>query len=189
MSFLSGTHITAALNSLVCTTRQTAAIAACSLSLVVACGNSAVAQAPDVDYQIPRITDAPFIDGNIGELEWAAAASIVLNIETQPGENIPAPVETQALVMEDGETLYVAFIAWDPDVSEIRAFYRDRDNVRNNDRVGIVLDTFNDERRAYEFYVNPYGVQMDAINDDVNNDYDNTWNAIWDSAGRINEEN
>ena len=147
------------------------------------------AQQPEVEFQIPRITDAPTIDGNIHELEWAAAERILLDIETNPGDNIPAQVTSEALIMEDGEVLYVAFISWDPDVKNIRAFYRDRDNVRNNDQVGIVLDTFNDQRRAYEFFVNPYGVQMDAINDDVNNRYDSSWNAIWESAGRINEDN
>ena len=147
------------------------------------------AQQTEVEFQIPRVTQAPEIDGDIGEQEWAVAARVLLDIETNPGENIPAPVTSEALIMEDGEVLYVAFISWDPNIDEIRAFYRDRDNVRNNDQVGIVLDTFNDQRRAYEFYVNPYGVQMDAINDDVNNRYDSSWNAIWDSAGRINEDN
>jgi len=147
------------------------------------------AQQAGVEFQIPRITDTPVIDGNVGELEWAAAERVLLDIETNPGDNIRAQVTSEALIMEDGETLYVAFISWDPDVNNIRAFYRDRDNVRNNDQVGIVLDTFNDQRRAYEFFVNPYGVQMDAINDDVNNRYDSSWNAIWDSAGRINEDN
>jgi hypothetical protein len=151
--------------------------------------SAALAQTANVDYQIPRITEVPVIDGNIGESEWAAASRITLDIETNPGDNTPSSVTSEALVMEDGETLYVAFISLDPDVSEIRSYYRDRDSVGNNDRVGIILDTFNDERRAYEFFVNPFGVQMDAINDDVNNDYDSSWNAIWDSAGEINDDN
>ncbi|MBT8147679.1 MAG: carbohydrate binding family 9 domain-containing protein [Gammaproteobacteria bacterium] len=159
------------------------------MALLLAPSSKLRAQQPEVEFQIPRISDAPIIDGSIDELEWAAAERVLLDIETNPGDNIPSPVTSEALIMEDGEVLYVAFISWDPDVNDIRAFYRDRDNVRNNDQVGIVLDTFNDQRRAYEFYVNPYGVQMDAINDDVNNRYDSSWNAIWDSAGRINEDN
>jgi hypothetical protein len=31
-----------------------------------------------------------------------------------------------------------------------------------------VLDTFNDERRAFEFFINLLGVQMDMFQDDVN---------------------
>ena len=47
------------------------------------------------------------------------------------------------------------------------------------------MDTFNDERRAYQFYVNPLGVQMDSIYDDTTGREDESWNAIWDSAGQI----
>ena len=39
--------------------------------------------------------------------------------------------------------------------------------------MGIILDTFNDERRAFAFQVNPFGVQMDGIYDDVNQREDN----------------
>jgi hypothetical protein len=159
-----------------------------NILLLISASNS-FAQTPLIDYQIPRIVDTPTIDGDIGQAEWANASRVILDVETNPGENTPAPVSTEALIMEDGEVLYVAFIASDPEISQIRAFYRDRDSARNNDEVGVVLDTFNDERRAYEFFVNPYGVQRDAINDDVNRDYDQSWNAIWESAGQINEDN
>ena len=80
--------------------------------------------------------------------------------------------------MEDGEVLYVAFIALDPEPNKIRAFYRDRDSMWDDDWVAIVLDTFNDERRAFEFFANPYGVQADAIQDDINGEEDDSWNAI-----------
>tara|TARA_B110000037_G_scaffold80759_1_gene96263 strand:- start:4356 stop:6605 length:2250 start_codon:yes stop_codon:yes gene_type:complete len=140
------------------------------------------------NYNIPRVNTQPRIDGQIDQGEWRQATRIAVNIETNPNDNVPAEVEAHALIMEDGEVLYVAFIALDPDPDQIRAFYRDRDSMWNDDWVSIVLDTFNDERRAFEFFANPYGVQADAIQDDVNNDEDESWNAIWDSAGQINEE-
>jgi len=146
------------------------------------------AQSTIIDYPIPRISVIPVIDGVVDALEWSEAHRIPVNIETNPGENIPAPVNADAFIMEDGENLYVAFLAHDPDIAAIRAYYRDRDNTGNHDRVGIVLDTFNDQRRAYEFFVNPFGVQMDAINDDVNNRYDSSWNGIWESAGQVNDD-
>jgi len=140
------------------------------------------------NYDIPRVDTEPQIDGQIDQGEWSQATRIRVNIETNPNDNVPAEVEAQALLMEDGEVLYVAFIALDPEPDQIRAFYRDRDSMWNDDWVAIVLDTFNDERRAFEFFANPYGVQADAIQDDVNNDEDRSWNAIWDSAGQINED-
>jgi hypothetical protein len=81
----------------------------------------------------------------------------------------------------------IAFDARDPDPSSIRAYLRDRDSAFNDDFVGVVLDTFNDQRRAFEFFVNPFGVQMDLIQDDVSRNESSSWNAIWDSAGEIND--
>ncbi len=136
-------------------------------------------------YDIPRTSQTPAIDGEVDEREWADATRIDVATEFQPGDSIPAAVGAQALLMENGEILYVAFIADDPNPEAIRAFYRDRDTAWDDDWVGVVLDTFNDERRAYQFMVNPLGVQTDAIQDDINGNEDDSWNAIWESAGQI----
>ena len=130
------------------------------------------------NYNIPRVQAQPRIDGQIDPGEWNQATRIWVNIETNPNNNVPAEVQAQALLMEDGEVLYVAFIALDPEPNKIRAFYRDRDSMWDDDWVAIVLDTFNDERRAFEFFANPYGVQADAIQDDINGEEDDSWNAI-----------
>ncbi len=138
-------------------------------------------------YDIPRISTEPRIDGQIDEGEWSQATRVSINIEINPRDNVTADVEAEALLMEDGEVLYVAFIAHDNDPNQIRAVYRDRDSMWDDDWVAIVLDTFNDERRAFEFFINPFGVQGDAIFDQVNGREDTAWNGIWDSAGQINE--
>jgi hypothetical protein len=83
--------------------------------------------------------------------------------------------------------LYVAIRAHDPEPQRIRAHISDRDHAFQDDFVGVVLDTFNDERRAFEFFVNPYGVQMDLFQNDVGGNEDESWDAIWDSAGRVTE--
>lgn len=146
------------------------------------------AQASANIAEIPR-TDGPIkIDGVLDDAAWQQAARIKIDTETRPGENIPARVETIAYLLEDGERLFIAFDARDPDPSAIRAYLRDRDSAWNDDFVGVVLDTYNDERRAFEFFVNPLGVQMDLTNDDVNENEDESWDAIWDSAGQINSK-
>ncbi len=140
------------------------------------------------DWDLASTTDTIKIDGVLDEAAWQHATQIPIDNETRPGENIPARVSTVAYLIENGDTLYVAFDARDPDPSQIRAYLRDRDSAWNDDFVGIVLDTYNDERRAFEFFSNPLGVQMDATNDDVNKREDSSWDAIWDSAGSINAE-
>ena len=53
--------------------------------------------------------------------------------------------------------------------------------------MGLALDTFNDERFAFEFFVNPLGVQMDLTQNEMTGEEDDSWDAIWDSAGRVTE--
>jgi hypothetical protein len=91
-------------------------------------------------------------------------------------------------LIENGASLLIAFDARDPEPAAIRAYLRDRDSAYNDDFVGVVLDTFNDQRRAFEFFANPLGVQMDLTFDDVNGREDDSWDAIWSSAGVIGEQ-
>ena len=134
---------------------------------------------------IRRAASAIEIDGSLEDAAWRDAAVIELVYETRPAENQPPPVKTECLVTYDDDRLYVAFRAHDPDPSQIRAHLSDRDNAFNDDFVGIVLDPFNDERRAFEFFVNPLGIQMDMFMDDVSNNEDASWDALWWTAGRI----
>lgn len=138
-------------------------------------------------YSIPRVESSPDIDGEIGDGEWKEALKAALNNETQPSQNIPAIVDTEVFMMEDGVNFYIAFMAFDPEPEKIRAFFRDRDSGRDDDSVGIVIDTFNDERRAFNFFANALGVQSDGTRDDVAGWDDWSWNAIWDSAGKIHD--
>ncbi|MEA2561326.1 MAG: hypothetical protein QOH06_2830 [Acidobacteriota bacterium] len=138
-------------------------------------------------YAITRATSPIKVDGNLDEAAWQGAAVIDLVYETRPAENTAPPVKTECLITHDDDSLYVAFRAHDPDPSLIRAHLSDRDKAFDDDFVGIVLDPFNDERRAFEFFVNPFGIQMDMFMDDVGGDESETWDAIWASSGRITE--
>jgi len=137
--------------------------------------------------ELPSTEQTIRIDGVLDDDAWQDALQIDIDVETKPGENIPARVKTIAYLIEDGDNLYVAFDAQDPDPTSIRAYLRDRDAAYDDDFVGIVLDTYGDARRAFEFFANPLGVQMDLTNDDVNQREDDSWNAIWDSAGKISD--
>jgi len=131
------------------------------------------------------------IDGVLDEQAWKSATVIPLPYEWQPGDNTPPPVKTDCLVTFSSRTLYFAFRAFDPAPVQIRAHVMDRDAVDSfiqDDHVGLMIDPFNDERRAVQFRVNPVGVQMDAIFSDQDGIEDFSWDIIWDSAGRINSD-
>ena len=143
---------------------------------------------PSQAHNIPTLGGKIAIDGVLSEEQWQHAQRIALNFVTHPSENTAPPVKTEVLIFEDGDTLYVGFIASDPEPSKIRAHYRDRDTVWNDDIVGIVLDTFNDRRLAYEFFVNPHGIQIDAIQNEMTGEESDSWDAIWQSAGTIDQQ-
>jgi hypothetical protein len=135
---------------------------------------------------IPQLNQTVKIDGKLNDALWQSALKVSLDFETEPNENITPDVETTVYIAEDGNNLYVAFQSAEPDPSKIRAFYRDRDKVNEDDFVAITLDTFNDSTRAYQFYVNALGVQRDSI---INSDNENdSWDAIWDSASEITKQ-
>jgi hypothetical protein len=157
-------------------------------SLVVAAGTLAASGADETaadPFVVPRTTSEVVIDGFVDEVAWEGALRLTLEYEVRPGENIPPPVRTEVFITYDTKRVLVAFRAHDPEPEKIRARFHDRDKMWPDDWVGIVFDTFNDERRAYEFMSNPFGVQTDAINDDVQKRYDTSWDAIWQSAGRL----
>lgn len=157
--------------------------------LIVAMTVTAAAQGepagPVATGRIPRIEAEVRVDGVLDEPSWASAWRVELPVEVDPGENTPAPVRTEALVFHDDTTLYVGFRAHDPTPAAIRTHLADRDEAWSDDWVGVVLDTFNDQRRDYLFAVNPVGVQMDTI--EMWPGGSTPWDGIWDAAARLTE--
>lgn len=138
------------------------------------------------DYQVPRLEQPPSIDANLDDSVWRKALKVELKYETDPGENTPPPVKTEVFIFENGETLFVGFNALDHNPQQIRDYLTDRDNVWDGDFVGIKFDTFNEKRKAFQFFVNALGVQGDAIQEDFRGD-DSNWDALWESAGQVTD--
>ncbi len=135
---------------------------------------------------VPRINSDIKIDAVLDEPYWQDALVIEANIEVRPGENIPAPVQTEALIMYDDENLYCGFRCYDPEPEKIRAHFCDRDDIWDDDWILILFDTFNDNQRSYDFFSNPYGIQADEIESSAGGG--GSWDAIWNSHGRITDE-
>lgn len=142
----------------------------------------------ETNISIPRTNKIINVDGVIDEAAWRHAKKFTINNITYPQENKRSPVKTEALVIEDGGTLYVAFKAFDPNPEEIRAVLSDRDKNWNDDLVGIKIDSFNDHALAYQFFINPLGTQTDSIENELTGRESSAWNGIWDSAGTITED-
>ncbi|HZX10932.1 MAG TPA: DUF5916 domain-containing protein, partial [Acidobacteriota bacterium] len=101
--------------------------------------------------------------------------------------NVPAPVDTECYLIYDTNQLYVGCRAFDPEPEKIRAYLSDRDEAWQDDSIGLIIDTFNDQNRAFAFFVNPLGIQGDEIMSNGGTQEDMSWDAIWDSAGQITD--
>jgi hypothetical protein len=136
----------------------------------------------------PRIEGAMKPDGVLDEPFWQQAAVTEIGYEIDPGENKPAFALTKVYVADSGKSLRIAFDAEDPDPSKILAILRDRDSAFQDDFVGIQLDTFDTQQRAYEFFVSAAGVQMDLTLDGSNGNEDESWDAIWESGAKLHDK-
>ncbi|MDA8016545.1 MAG: carbohydrate binding family 9 domain-containing protein [Thermoanaerobaculia bacterium] len=140
---------------------------------------------------ISRASSSIEVDGVLDEPAWANALKMTIGYEWFPGDNAEPPVATDVFLTYDDDAFYVGFVAYDPDPSAIRAHLMDRDTIGTfvqDDHVTFMIDTFNDERRAFQFRINPLGVQADALFSQVEFIEDFSWDVIWDSAGRITTE-
>ncbi len=135
--------------------------------------------------EIGRTSGTIKVDGELDEPAWSAATLLSGFAEVQPGNQVEPPVRSEALVTYDEQNLYVAFRAYD-DPSSIRATFRNRDEIFQDDWVGIILDTYGDAGQAYEIFANPLGIQGDLFMSAGGNE-DVGFDLIYYSEGRITE--
>ena len=122
-----------------------------ALVLLGAVSSTGAAEDPERPrHPVRRATSDVTIDRRVIEAVWAEALTLELRYEVRPGENVEPPVRTEMFLTFDDTHLLVAFKCYDPEPSQIRARFSDRDSAWGDDWVGVVLDTFNDERRAYD---------------------------------------
>jgi len=134
---------------------------------------------------ISRFEKAPIIDGNLNEQVWLHAVVLKDFYQTQPGDNLAPSYPTELLLGYDSKNLYIAFRAFD-DPSQVRATVAKRDDVQGDDTVQIYLDTFDDRRRAYFFFFNPFGVQQDGIlTEGTGEDY--SLDVVLESKGTVTD--
>ncbi|MDH5468359.1 MAG: carbohydrate binding family 9 domain-containing protein [Candidatus Aminicenantes bacterium] len=141
-------------------------------------------------YTVSKATSEIKVDGVLDEKTWEDAVVIKLPYEWLPGDNIPAPVDTDCMVTFDTKYLYIGFRCYDPEPAKIRAHLMDRDAIDTfiqDDHVSFMFDTFNAERRGFQFRVNPLGVQADAILAEAEGYEDFSWDLIWKSKGKITD--
>ncbi|MCK5650572.1 MAG: carbohydrate binding family 9 domain-containing protein, partial [Gemmatimonadetes bacterium] len=117
--------------------------------------------------EIPRVPDAQVaIDGVLDEAVWQRAAVLEGFYQYLPVDDRPASDSTSVLVWYSPTDIYFGIRAYQ-DSASVRATLADRDKIHGDDNIQILLDTFNDQRQALLFAVNPLGVQADGTVQDA----------------------
>ena len=123
------------------------------------------------------------IDGIFNEVAWNLAKPITSFIQREPNEGQPISEPTKVVMLYNKHTLYIGLWAYDSQPKKIIAKDMARDGRwGSSDNFEIVVSTFNDNRNAYLFVVNPNGARGDAIITDEGNGFNEDWNAVWDVA-------
>jgi hypothetical protein len=123
---------------------------------------------------------APAIDGKIDEPAWDKVEWAGGFIQHEPDENQPPTEPTSFKILYDDKNLYVAIRAEDSQAKMIERRISRRDNVEG-DLVGILLDSYCDQRTAFCFYVNAAGVKKDELmTNNGEGEPDGSWDPIWD---------
>ncbi len=136
--------------------------------------------------RLVRFAKPPVIDGKLDDEVWKTSPVLKDFYQVQPGDNIAPSKPTEVRVGFDERFLYVAFYCYDePD--KIRANIPKRDDIFNDDYVGILFDTFNDKRKAYEFDLNPLGIQADGTWD-TNGNEDFSLDIVFQSKGVLTSD-
>jgi len=122
------------------------------------------------------------VDGRLDESVYEEMQPAGDFVQQVPREGTPATERTEAWVMFDSDTIYVAARCWDsapPERWIANELRRDTNQLRQNDTFGVIFDTFHDRRNGFLFYTNPLGARADqAVTDEGNLNVD--WNPVWD---------
>src|SRR4051812_1253885 len=135
-----------------------------------------------------RAAVPPRLDGLLDDEVWARPA---LPLDTwmsyNPMHGEPATQRTDVWVAYDDDAIYFAFKCFDNEPDKIRATISRRDAAYSDDWIAISLDSSRAGQVAYHMFVNPYGIQMDALNTGTNGE-DTAPDWVWQSAGRVGSD-
>lgn len=125
------------------------------------------------------------IDGDLDDAGWRNAARATNFSETFPEEQAKPPIDITTFFTYDDAHLYVAFSIKD-DPRAIRSNYSDRDQIWQDDYVGLALDTNGDGQEVYFIASNPLGIQGDTRISRNNEDLG--FDLVYKSEGKITED-
>ncbi|MGE5346699.1 MAG: DUF5916 domain-containing protein, partial [Acidithiobacillales bacterium] len=137
---------------------------------------------------VVRTEEPPRIDGVLDDAAWKTPPLALGDwISYNPARGPKIAQKTQVWISYDDTALYFAFHCIDPDPGKVRATLSRRDDLWNDDWIGLSLDALGGGQQSYDLFVNPRGVQGDIL-DTATAGEDASPDWVWTSAGRQTAE-
>ncbi len=132
-----------------------------------------------------RIDSDIVIDGKLDDEAWSNAEVATDFVNWQPLAGADPSNSTEVKIVYDDRAIYVGAYMKNGSREEIQTELAERDNIRNTDWFGFVLDTYGNGNDGSEFIISATGVQFDAKVS--SNGEDANWNEVWYSAVELTE--
>jgi hypothetical protein len=138
---------------------------------------------------IPHLARDPKLEDFADMVASPEVAATMLRVDTfwqhDPKDGVSISQKTEAYLGYTDKNLYVIFLAFDNEMDKIRNHMVRREQINEEDQVGIFLDTFHDRRHCVFFFINPAGIQQEGTYMEGQEDIDLSWDTIWKSDTRV----
>ncbi|MFY7909955.1 MAG: DUF5916 domain-containing protein, partial [Emticicia sp.] len=130
------------------------------------------------NIHIKKSTTPIKLDGLLDEDSWKTAEVAKNFFLNRPYDSSFAKLQTEVRVLFDDNFIYVGAICYEPrDIYTVASLKRDFEGG-TSDVFTATFDTFKDKLNAFQFAVNPYGVQREGLifnGEEASNFWDNKW--------------
>ena len=145
--------------------------------------------APRPTLTVVRINEPIVVDGRIDEPVWQSAVPATDFVQATPQTGYPATERTEVRVLYDDRNLYLGAVMYDSEPSALVHRYLTQDfTVRDEDVLGIALDTFHDRSNGYYFWINPNGALRDSQAFDNSRSTNGEWEGIVHVRSTIHDD-
>lgn len=137
------------------------------------------------EIDIKKTDTPPFIDGLVNDKCWDSSLVIDEFYQREPNEGKPMTDKTEVFICYDANYLYFGIKCYeDHNVISAKEMLRDA-SQKNDDRVAIMLDTYNDHRNAFFFGINALGGIEDALVSQNGGVWNGSWNGLFVAKSKI----
>src|SRR2546426_10717570 len=156
--------------------------------LIILCAAIALHAEERPAFHIARATDPPKVDGILNDEAWNREPLPLGEwVSYNPLRGGHADQRTDVRIAYDDRYIYFAFHCFDNEPDKIRTTITRRDTAFNDDWIALSLDSAGTGQTAYHLFVNPSGIQMDALNTSASGEQFEA-DLLWDSVGKVTDD-